>query len=365
MQSYQHINDLPTPVLLLDWQIAKHNIDTAAAFVANKAVKLRPHFKNHKCSTLALRQLAGGGCVGMTTSCVTEAVALVNAGVDNILIANQVVGKANVARLIDLAGRARMRVAVDGPGNALPISDAAVAAGIKVGVLLEVDIGMARCGVAPGEPALAAARQIVPLPGLSFDGIQSYEGHAIGIVDHTERANETRRSLQSAIDTRHLLEDNGIPVKVLSGAGTGTCDVAAELPGIDELQIGSYVTMDCDYRKRVRHDFQVAMTVLTTVISVQGERFVLDVGLKGIATEFGPPQVKDQPQFKVPSALSEEHTTITAPGHSVHVGDRLELIPSHCCTTACRHRQMVVHVGGNVTGIWPIDGAGYPIDQTG
>ena len=269
-----------------------------------------------------------------------------------------------MSRLIDLAGRAQVRVAVDGPGNARSISDADVAAGIKVGVLLEVDIGMARCGVAPGEPSLAAARQIGLLPGLQFDGIQSYEGHAIGIVDHAKRADVTRRSLQLAVDTRRLLEANGLPVNILSGAGTGTCDVAAGIPGIDELQVGSYVTMDCDYRKRVRHDFRVALTVLTTVISVQGERFVLDVGVKGVGNDFGPPQVKGQPQFEVPSSLSEEHTTVSAPGHRVHVGDRLELIPTHCCTTCCRYRQMVVHEDGNVADIWPIDGAGYPLDRT-
>ena len=359
MSDYEHIDDLPTPVLLLDWPTAQRNIDLAAAFVADKTVKLRPHFKNHKCSMLARRQLAGGGCVGMTASCVTEAAALVDAGIEDVLIANQVVGPANVARLIALAGRAQVRLAVDGPGNAQPISDAAVAAGITVPVLLEVDIGMARGGVDPGEPALAAARQIEPMPGLRFDGIQSYEGHAIGIFDDAERAAETRRSLELAIDTRRLLEANGLPVAILSGAGTGTYDIAAEMPGIDELQVGSYVTMDCVYRRRVVHDFQVALTVLATVISVQGERFVLDVGVKGIGNDLGPPEIKDHPEFELPSSLSEEHTTVTAPGHRINVGDRLEVIPSHCCTTCCRYRQMVVHEDGQITDIWSIDGAGY------
>jgi D-serine deaminase-like pyridoxal phosphate-dependent protein len=361
MSKYDHIHDLPTPSLLLNWPAAKHNIDLAAAFVADKTARLRPHFKNHKCSALALRQIAGGNCVGITAANVTEATALVDAGVEDVLIANQVVGAANVSRLIELAQRAQVRAAVDGLGNAGPISQAAVAAGIKVGVLLEVDIGMARSGVAPGEPALQAAKQLGKLPGVSFDGIQSYEGHAIGIIDHDERSEVTRRSLQLSIDTRRLLEANDIPVKILSGAGTGTYHVSAELPGVDELQIGSYVTMDWTYSNRVAHAFKQALSVLVTAISVQGDRFVLDVGLKGIGSDFGPPKVKDHPEFEVPNSLSEEHTTITAPGHNVKVGDRLEMIPSHCCTTCFRYRQMVVHDQGSITDIWPIDGAGYAL----
>ena len=361
MQTPRDILDLPTPVLLLDWPVARRNIEIAAEFVSDKVAKLRPHFKNHKCTELAKRQLAGGGCAGITASNLVEAAALVNAGIDDVLIANQVAGPANVARLVELAGRAQVRAAVDGLANAKPISDVAVAAGVKVGVLLEVDTGMTRCGVQPGPEAVAVAEQVGELPGLRFDGIQAYEGHAIGIDDDDERGAAARKATQLAVDTRRLMEAKGIPVNILSGAGTATYHVAAEMPGVDELQIGTYVTMDWMYMNRVVHDFNIALSIATNVISVQDDRFVLNIGVKGIGHEFGPPMVKDHPEFDIPSLGSEEHTIVQALGHNVCVGDMLELLPSHSCTTCSRHSQLVVHEDGKVCDVWPIDAAGYPL----
>ena len=161
MNTSRNIRDLPTPILLLDWPVAQRNIEIAADSVKDKTARLRPHFKNHKCTALAKRQLQGGCCVGMTVSNLVEAAALVNAGVDNVLIANQVAGAANIARLVDLAGRAQVRAAVDSMANAQPISEAAVAAGLKVGVLLEVDTGMTRCGVQPGPGACAVRCELL------------------------------------------------------------------------------------------------------------------------------------------------------------------------------------------------------------
>lgn len=362
MNTYHTTHDLPTPVLLLDWPVAQRNIEIAADSVKGKTARLRPHFKNHKCTALAKHQLQGGNCIGMTVSNLVEAAALVDAGVDNVLIANQVAGAANIARLIDLAGRAQVRVAVDSMANSQPISEAATAADMKVGVLLEVDTGMTRCGVQPGPDAVELAKRIASLPGLQFDGIQAYEGHAICIDDHDERAEVTRQAMQLAIDTRHLMEAGGLKVNILSGAGTATYHVAAEMPGVDELQIGTYVTMDWMYKKRVIYGFDIALTIGTTVISVQDDRFVLNIGVKGIGSEFGPPIVKGHPEFEIRSLLSEEHTTVHATGHNVRVGDMLELIPSHSCTTCSRHSQLVVHEDGNVCDIWPIDAGGYPID---
>ena len=350
------IEDLDTPALLLDGPASARNISRMAEFFRNRKSQLRPHFKNHKCTIIARRQLAAGSAVGITCAKLGEAEVLADAGIDDVLIANQLVGRRKLARLVELAGKINLKVAVDDIRQITAISEAASAAGVTVGILVEVDIGMNRCGVEPGEPAFQLAGEIRKLPGLRFDGIQAYEGHVVYNDDPVERAELLRKDMQQAIDTRRLIEDRGIPVGVISGGSSSTYNVTGLLEGVDEIQAGTYPTMDWCYA-RLAPEFEIALSVLARVISTQAGRAVLDVGLKGATAEFGLPRIKGHPEVELPTFTSEEHC-IAPNGPGWRVGDTAELLPSHACTTCNLYRRMYVHEEGRVVDVWPIEGSG-------
>lgn len=350
--------ELDTPCLLLHADALRHNLDRMADFFARRPAKLRPHFKSHKCTTLARLQLEAGA-VGITCAKLGEAEVLADAGIKDILIANQIVGPVKIARLIALRKRARPIVAVDSQNNARMISEAAVAAGVDIGVLVEVNIGMNRCGVAPGQTALELAKHVAGLPGLKFEGLQGYEGHLVDLRHLAERTEKTRSALQPLVETRRLIERAGIPVRIVSGGGTGTYTITGDTEGVDEVQAGSYAAMDWWYSD-IRPEFQQAMSILTTVISqARPGVAILDVGRKGVGAEFGPPRVKTIPGATISSFGSEEHAAVQLPQDSnVKLGDHVELIPSHGCTTSNLYREFVVHRAGQVVDIWPIEGGG-------
>ena len=351
------IEDLDTPALLLDRAACDRNLRKMAEFFRDRPCRLRPHFKNHKCVTLARRQLEAGSAVGITCAKLGEAEILVDHGIEDVLIANQVVGGGKMRRLADLARRARVRVAIDDLAQAEALSEAATAAGVRVGALVEVDIGMGRCGVQPGDAALALARRAAALPGIEFHGIQAFEGHLVYINDFEERAELTRRSIQLALDTRRLMEEEGLAVQAVSGGSSSTYTITGVLEGFDEIQCGTYATMDWRYAEIVP-EFEIALSVLVTVISrPKPAAAVLDLGIKGAGSEFGTPRIKGYPEIEVPVFISEEHTVIqNTPDW--RVGKTIELISSHACTTCNLYRQMHVHEQGRVVEIWPIEGSG-------
>jgi len=350
------IEDLDTPALLLDGPASDRNIRKMAEFFAERRCRLRPHFKNHKCTTLALRQQAAGYTVGFTCAKLGEAEALAQAGIHDVLIANQVVGRPKIARLIELAGNIEVTVAVDDDRQVTAISEAASAGGVTVGVLVEVDVGMGRCGVPPGEPALELAQQVLKHPGLDFRGIQAYEGHVVYTTDFDQRAKRTRQSMDLAVQTRRLLEDRGVPVAVVSGGATSTYRVTGEIDGVDEIQAGTYPTMDWRYHQ-LAPEFEIALSILTRVISKRPGAAVLDVGCKGVGSEFGPPRIQHHPEVEISLPLSEEHCIVhRAPDW--HVDQAVHLIPSHACTTSNLYREIYVHQEGRVQAIWPIEASG-------
>ncbi len=353
------IQDLDTPVLLVDRAALQRNIDRMAKTFDGRRVKLRPHFKNNKCTHIARMQLAAGNAVGMTCAKVSEAEALAAAGVQDILIANQVVGERKIERLVALAAKTRMTVAIDDLAQAEPISAAAARAGVTVGLLIEVDIGMGRCGLPPGDAVLALARQLAGLAGVRFDGLQAYEGHLVSVADGAERRQKVLDAFAPAVRTRRMIEGAGIPVGVISGGSTSTYDITSMIEGIDEIQAGTYPTMDWTYRQ-LRPEFEQALTVAARVISRPKPGVaVADVGLKGMASEFGVPQVKDCASAQIPAFKSEEHCVIrSAPDW--RTGELIELIPSHACTTCNLYREMHVHENGRVVDVWPIEASGRP-----
>ncbi|MCX7825798.1 MAG: DSD1 family PLP-dependent enzyme [Verrucomicrobiae bacterium] len=348
------VSAIPTPAPIVDLDRLEGNLRRMASYFAARPCKLRPHFKSHKCVELARRQLAAGGCSGTTCAKLSEAEQLVAGGVTDILIANQVVGSDKARRLAVLNHKATVRSAVDSVHNARELSAAASNNNTTIPVLVEVDVGMKRCGVPPGEPALALAQEIMRLPGLRFDGLQGYEGHLVALPDRDERASKTREALAPLIETRRLIERAGIPVAIVSSGGTGTYDITGNIEGVNEVQCGSYALMDGAYA-RIRPEFVVARWILATVISARDGWAVVDVGTKGLGCEFGLPTIEGRPDAKA-RYTAEEHTPFD--GLAAQVGDKLRIIPSHGCTTQNLYRQMWIARGDTIVDVWPIEGAG-------
>jgi D-serine deaminase-like pyridoxal phosphate-dependent protein len=349
------IEELDTPALLLDLPLCRQNLTLMANFFADKPAQLRPHFKNHKCTRLAKLQRDHGSFVGMTCANLEEAEALVAAGFDDVLIANQVIGEGKLRRLAKIAGKTRLTVAVDDLEQTRSLSAVAEATEVTIGLLLEIDNGMHRCGVTPGPASLELAKQIVGLSGIRFHGLQSFEGHVIYIDDLVERSQKTTAAMQRAQQTKQLLEDNGIPTPTISGGSSSTYTIAGTMDGITEIQAGTYATMDCRYQRMVP-EFKIAMSILATVISCNSGRAVLNTGVKHIGAEFGLPEIKGLPDVEIPFFGSEEHCTVQNIPQHWKVGQTVEVYPTHACTTCNLYRQMFVHENGFVVDVWPIDG---------
>jgi D-serine deaminase-like pyridoxal phosphate-dependent protein len=260
------VAEIDTPALLLDLDIMEQNIARMAEAFRGIKAKLRPHVKTHKTPIIAHRQLAAGA-IGVTCAKLGEAEVMVEGGIRDILIANQIVGSRKITRLVNLARHADLIVAVDDPQNVAELSQAAQAAGVSLRVLIEVNIGMHRCGVEPGEPALALAQEVDRSAGLIFSGLMGYEGHLVFVSDLAERKERVYRDLQILLDTVSFLESKGLAVEIVSSGGTGTAMLTGALPGITEIQAGSYVFMDGRYRTIEGVEFDCALTLLTTVVS--------------------------------------------------------------------------------------------------
>lgn len=350
------IESLDTPTLLLDRAASQRNLAKMAEFFQNRPAKLRPHFKNHKCVQLARLQMASGA-IGMTCAKLGEAEVLVDHGFRDLLIANQVVGELKISRLARLNNRAKVAVAIDHWDHAVALSTAACEAGSTIPILIEVDIGMGRCGVQAGEPTLELARRIQQLAGIRFAGLQAFEGHLVNVLDRTERTEKATAAMLAAIETRQLLERSGIEVGCISGCSTATYNSTGIMAGIDEVQAGTYATMDRQYH-RLTPEFEIALSVLVRVISRPApNKAVFDLGVKGAGGEFGVPAVRDFPDLEIPFFLSEEHLVVrNCPDWKI--GQPLHLIPSHACTTCNLYRELVIHENNHVVDIWPIEGSG-------
>ena len=349
---------LDTPVLLIDLDVMESNIAKMADYFTGVDAELRPHTKTHKTPILAHKQIAAGA-IGVTCAKLGEAEVMVEGGIKDILIANEIVPDQKITRLVSLARHADIMVAVDDPANVENLSQAARGKNAHLRVLVEVDIGMKRCGVSPGEPALRLAQKVAASKNLIFAGLMGYEGHTVTIRDFEERKRKTEDSLTLMIDTKHLLEQNGLEVGIVSGGGTGTHNITGQFPGITEVQAGSYILMDSYYRE-VLDVFDCALTVLATVISRPSEdRAITDAGMKTVTKEFGLPEVKNANGAEL-IQLSEEHGKLDVSNCDADLrpGDRIELIPSHGCTTINLHDQFFGIRDGILESIWDIAGRG-------
>ena len=356
----QRIDEIDTPVLLLDLDGMERNIAAMADFFKGLETKLRPHFKTHKTPILAHKQIEAGA-IGITCAKLGEAEPLVESGIKDILIANEIVGAAKMRRLVSLAKSSDVMVCVDNARHVEDLSEATEVAGATLRVLVDVDVGMHRCGAQPGELALALAQKVERAKGLKFVGLMGYEGHTVHMPDFQERKKAAERSMKFLIETKELVEDAGLEVGIVSGGGTGTYQISGTYPGVTEVQPGSYIVMDTQYKSiEGMEAFEIAISVLTTVISrPQPNIAITDGGLKVMTREFGLPLVKGLEGAKL-LHLSEEHGKLELEGEarSLRVGDKIEFLPSHCCTTINLHDYFYGVTDGRLEVVWEIAGRG-------
>ena len=354
------LRDIPTPALVVDLAAMERNIKRMADFYAGRPAKLRPHFKAHKTSAIARRQLAAGSCTGMTVATVGEAEVVAGEGVtDDVLIANEILGPGKAARAAELAREIDLKVAIDSDETLDDLAAAARAAGSEIGVLVDVNVGLPRCGIAPGEPALALAKRAHATDGLRLRGLMGYDGHVVGLEDRAEREARAAKAMGRLLETVRLLRAAGLPCEIVSAGGTGTFDITGMMEGITEVQAGSYVLMDTAYAK-LGTPFEQAFWVLSTVLSrPRAEQCAADAGLKACAVDHGNPSVKGIEGASV-MFLSDEHASIALPPESaIRPGDRIELWPSHIDPTINLHDVLFAVDGDEVVEVWPVSARGY------
>ena len=350
--------DLPTPALIADDDVIAENMHFMKEILAGTSVRLRPHYKSHKCAALARRQIADGAA-GMTCAKLSEAEDLIFSGVRDVLIANQVVEPSKILRLASLAGMCRLTVCVDNAENAEALSRAAVFAGTTIRCLAEYDVGMNRCGVKTKEEYLALARLISGLPGLQYCGIQAYAGHAAHMASSPERAETARAVLRMAADLKAYLHENGIEAATISGGSTGTCVLKAESGVYTELQAGSYLFLDSTYRK-LNLPFRNSLYVLATVLSRREDAVILDVGIKGLGADQDLPDILDRDGNEISGRieLHEEHLLLYDSGWKPSVGEKAFVIPGHCCSTVNLYDNLYLFSGDSVTERIPVTARG-------
>jgi D-serine deaminase-like pyridoxal phosphate-dependent protein len=355
----RHIEELDTPTLYVDLDALDHNVALMARRASEAGVRWRPHVKASKSPDLAKRLLAGGA-QGITCAKVGEAEAMVAGGVDDILIANEIVGPIKIARLVEAARRtARLCVAVDDARNIEELSSAFAEAGLTLDVLVDINIGANRCGVTP-EAAPALARAVIDAPGLNLRGLMGYEGHAVGIPDLEEKEAVSAAAAEVFAEARRQVEAAGIEVGIMSGGGTGNYWFNIALGAANELQAGGGVLLDRTYAERMKVPdhrqslFLQAQVVSTAVVS----RAVADAGWKSTGMHTGLPSVVSPPGVEV-RGLNAEHTILTLEdGVTVTPGDRVTMIPSYSDSTMLLHRTLYAVRDGIVEAAWPISAAG-------
>jgi 3-hydroxy-D-aspartate aldolase len=356
------ILEVDTPALLIDLDALERNLERMANAARSAGVALRPHAKTHKCPEIARMQIAAGA-VGVCCQKVSEAQVMAAGGVRDILISNEIVGGRKLDRLARLAAVAQISVCADNPANVDELSAAARAHGVSLRVLIEIDVGAKRCGVASAEAAVALARRIATSRGLSFGGIHAYRGPAQHLREYEGRQQAIAEAISHTRAIRHRLSAEGLECATITGGGTGTFGFEATSGVYTEIQPGSYVFMDADYRRNraadggAFEDFEQSLFVLATVMSNGFDNAaVVDAGMKALSVDSGMPLVAGIPSARYVRA-SDEHGTLELSG-SLHLGDHVRLIPGHCDPTVNLHDWYVGLRGDRVEAVWPVAARG-------
>ena len=362
--------DVDTPALVIDLDAFERNLKRMADFVGKAGVRLRAHAKTHKSPIIAAKQMALGA-VGVCCQKVSEAEVLVEGGIGDVLVSNEVAGAAKLDRLAVLAHRAKIAVCVDDPGNVAEMEAAAAKAGVTLDVLVEIDVGARRCGIAPGAPAARLAKQIASSPHLDFAGLQAYHGSAQHVRKADTRRDQIARAAEMVEETLGALRKAGLEARIVGGGGTGTYENEAASRVYTELQCGSYIFMDADYARNKRadgslfDDYEHALFICATVMSMPApERAVVDAGLKTFSVDSGMPLA-----WQLRGALyhrpSDEHgiLDLTTCTERPKRGDKVLLVPGHCDPTVNLHDWYVGVRGfgtpaAHVESLWPVAARG-------
>jgi 3-hydroxy-D-aspartate aldolase len=357
--------NIPTPALVVDLDAFEVNVRAMADHCRAAQCGFRPHAKTHKCPEIARRQIAAGA-LGVCAATVAEAEAMAAAGIGGILLTSPIVDAGKVGRMIELIrGGAKVMLAVGHEREASLLAEAADAAKVDVDLLIDLDVGDKRTGSLPGEPAVELARQIARHKPLHIRGVQAYAGHASHTVGFEARQRVSREAMGKAVETKRLLQKAGFDTAtILSGGSTGTYNIDSGLDGVTELQVGSYIFMDVDYRRiggrdgnAVYSDFQPSLTVLATVVSAaHGDRVTVDAGTKAIDTTTAHvPPVKDRPGLRY-AKFGDEFGAVTAEnGEKLpSLGERIEFFVPHCDPNVNLYERIFACRGERVEAIWPI-----------
>ena len=358
-------DEIDTPALIVDLDPFEYNLDHMAALLAPTGVKLRAHAKTHKSPVIAKLQMARGA-VGQCVQKVGEAEILAWGGIPDILVSNEVVGAAKLARLCALSRIAKVAVCVDDGAQIAAIESAAADAGIRMSVLVEIDVGAGRAGVDAGPDAVALAQRIAASKHLIFGGLQAYQGSA----QHKRTVGERRTLIGAAIDasrrTVEQLKQQGLDCPIVGGAGTGSFQIEASSGVYTEMQAGSYVFMDADYARNLDENgvpvstFRHSLFVLSTVMSASRPGVaVLDAGHKAVSIDSGMPTVWQRPDVRYVSA-SDEHGKLDIGSETIapKLGEKLRLVPGHCDPTVDRFDWFVGVRKGRVECLWPVAARG-------
>lgn len=362
----QPIAELPTPALMIDLDIFEKNLETMAASLRGRKAKLRPHGKAHKSPEIGKMQLASGA-IGLCAAKLGEADVFVNGGITNVLVTAEVVGRRKIEKAIALARRAPdLKLVVDDARNAADLSAAAQAAGIRVKVAIDLNVGQNRAGLDTPEAAVALAQVIAREKGLELVGLQAYAGMNMHVVGFENRRDASMLALDRAAAARHALEKAGFDVKLMSVGGTGTYNIDADVPGVTEIQPGSYIFMDAHYSSiggqdsDTFSDFGNALTVLTTVISRPAKgRAITDGGNKALSTDESMPVPRGLTGVSYrPGGDEYGILTVKNPNRPLAVGDKVEFIVGHCDTTVNLHDTFYGVRKGMVEKQWAIAARG-------
>jgi D-serine deaminase-like pyridoxal phosphate-dependent protein len=358
-----HISEIDTPAVLIDLDVLQRNLRRAQEYCASHGINLRPHIKTHKIPQIARMQVELGA-VGLTCAKLGEAEVMADAGIEDLMIAYPLWGEQKLKRLLALAERCRITVVFDSTEVAEGISRAAAAAGTRIGALVEIDTGTARCGLTPGPELTAVCRKVIELPGLEFLGLMTYQGYVRGSIP------ERQALMQDEGERlRGVLEDlrrDGIECRVVSGGTSPSLFFSHLADSVTENRAGTYVFND---RNMVSSEATTwndcAMRIAVTVVSyaVKGQ-MIIDGGSKTFSSDrcgawegFG--RVVEDPETLF-RAMNEEHGFVSLNGSaSKHaIGERLHVIPNHVCTAMNMHDEVWVHRDGEVVDRWPIAARG-------
>ncbi len=352
------IEELDTPCLLVDLDAVEHNFEVVADAYRDTVCKMREHTKNVKSPILARMQIEAGGTVGgVCTAKLAEAEVMVESGITDILIANQVVTRDKLARLAALARRGDIKVCVDNESNVEDISEVAASFGATVGVLIEVDTQMGRAGVRSVEQGVELAKLAHRLPAIKFFGVMSHQSLP-GFPDKETRWLGAREMIESCLDVKNAIESAGIPVEVVSSGETFSYDVAAAMPGVTEVEGGTYALMGTRYG--YMEEFEIANKVLCTIISTPRDGVAVgDVGVRALTLPSGnAPSVEGMPGVTVKDAHAE-HIVFGVEGTTpLNIGDQVVLLPWYQDMMVNRWDEYIAVRNGVVEAVWPISGRG-------